>query len=619
MVDITTDKAPGWYSGAIAVNITFPPNSRKAIITRDDRSPVLSEIIAYDKDPNTQAPRPFLAVTQDGRGNVMYDGGFPKYYNSHLSGRPVSTTFAMLNGACKLLHNAMKFCANKTKVAAGNKKILVIGNVNYGTSFCVKYSVRKAYGPDANAQNTGMADSFDETAAVAGYTLTYMLPSDIAGGKINLNFNQLDQYAAVLFLSSAYINDGTTMLGPTFAKDLAAYRAQGNGIMIITDHSEQQYTSLADAVARHSGFCNDAILLAAEYGAYFSGNYDRTNVRVGDIRTELGDHPLFAGMADDDIITGQESESIVYVEDHAADQVNPAVVQTFNLSTAGSYRINALVQMNDGTILTLPLRYDLIDPSNVLLRDTRNRTIGTTLTTGKRCFDLNMFYNVANAPTLTGYVTRNGIKHGTFVLDGSGAMSIKWCSGTGSPFAFSSTDKIGFSIEFPFLYNVESTATLRDITADKKLWTQIAPMSNALKQWPDYTGLTVKDSLEQYWNHAKTCYTDEGETGGNVYRIWSRVLPKVGRSLNGVLGSCRLWIATNPPEWITTKPANPLPGDTAIVGTTNVVYTWWVTNGVGAWVSGTENAAAFFGVGRKVYNTRDNSLWLIQANATVKQ
>lgn len=618
MVDITTDKVPGWYGGAITVNITFPPNGRKAIITRDDVAPVLSEIIAYDKDPNTQARRPFLAVTQDGRGNVVYDGGFPKYYNNNVAGTQVPTTFAQLNGSCKFFHNALKFCANPTKVAAGNNKVLVVGNTIDGENFHMKYSMRNNVGP-SDFQATGMYDSWTPAATIAGFALTYMTADDFAGNIIDLTYSLLDQYCMVVYQASFPIYDQTSRHTSRTPTEVATYRAAGNGVFIITDHCGDIYTSVADAVARRSVFASDAILMAAPYGAYFSGNYDRTPVLVGDIRAENGDHPLFANIANNEYIIGAASESIVFVDEHLTDEVDPNTVHTYNLNTAGSYRINALIQMQDGSIMAKPFRYDLIDASNLLLRDPRNRTIGSTLTTGKRAFDLNAFYNIANAPTLTGYVMRNDVKHGTFVLNGQGSMSIKWCTGTGSPCAIKSTDKIGFSIEAPFLYNMETTATLRDITADKKLWTQIAPMSNALTQWSDYTGLTAKDSLEQYWNHAKTCYTDEGETGGNVYRIWSRVLPKVGRSLNGLVGSCRLWIATNPTEWTSTKPQNPLPGDTVIVGSNNVVYTWWVTNGVGSWTLGTENAATFFGVGRKVYNTRDNSLWLIQANATVKQ
>lgn len=42
--------------------------------------PALSEYIAYD----TLTPaNPFIAVTQDGAGNVVYDGGFPKLYNQY--------------------------------------------------------------------------------------------------------------------------------------------------------------------------------------------------------------------------------------------------------------------------------------------------------------------------------------------------------------------------------------------------------------------------------------------------------------------------------------------------------------------------------------------------------
>jgi hypothetical protein len=616
MADITTDKKPGYYGGAITVNITFPPNVRKAIITRDDVSPVFSEIIAYDKDPNTQVRRPFLAVTQDGRGNVVYDGGFPKYYNSNVNAAPVPTTFAQLNGSCKFFHNALKFCANPTKVASGNNKILIVGNTVAGDSFNHKYSMKNNIGP-SNLQGSGMADSWLPTVSIAGFVATVMGADDFANNQIDLPFSFLDQFCMVVFLSSYPIYDQTSRMTARTPAEVATYRAAGNGLFIITDHCGDVYSSVADAVARRTVFASDAILMAAPYGAYFSGNYDRTPVLVGDIRAENGDHPLFANIGNDEYIIGMVSESIVFVDDHAADAVNPAVVQTYNLTTAGTHRLNPLAQMNDGSIIVRPFRYDLIDPSNLLLQNTRGQNMGQTVSTVKRAFDFSLLYNVANPPTMTGRITRNGEAHGTFQLSNN-VMTAKWCSGTNSSFNYLPTDTIGFSIELPFIYNVESVVQNPDVSAVKSGYTQVAGLGKALVALPEYAGLTKVEAVKQFWQHANKLFRDADETTGNAFGLWPRVLTRINRALTGIPGSCNLWIATNAADWAANKPANPTQADTVIQADNNTVYTWWVNDGVGSWVTSASKAAAFFYQGRKVVDKRGTGTWVIGANSTTK-
>lgn len=74
--------------------------------------PALSEYIAYD---TLTPPNPFIAVTQDGLGRVVYDGGFPKFYNQELPG--TYTNFAQLPPQFKYLHNAINWVLNLIKTA----------------------------------------------------------------------------------------------------------------------------------------------------------------------------------------------------------------------------------------------------------------------------------------------------------------------------------------------------------------------------------------------------------------------------------------------------------------------------------------------------------------------
>lgn len=616
MAQITTDKEPGFYTGGITVNITFPPGVRKAIVTRGNVAPVFSEIIAYDKDGSGNK-RPFLAVTQDGRGNVVYDGGFPKYYNTTQSG-PVPTTFAQLNGSQKFFHNALKFCANPAKVARGNNKVLIIGNTSNGQVFDAKNSIINNVGSTAQIRGTGMRDTWDPVFAIAGMVATYMNLSDFPNGLADFNFPLLDQYAMVIALSSQALVNPDTKLTASSPQELATYRAAGNGVFIITDHCSDVYSSVADAVARRGMFASDAILLAAPYGAYFSGNYDRTPVRVGDIRAENGDHPLFANIGDNETIIGAESESIVFVDDHAADQVDPTIVHSYNLSTAGTYWINPLAQMNDGSIQVRPYRYDIIDPSNLLLRDDRQRTLGTTYTTVKRAFNLEVFYNIPNPPTLSGYVTRNGVKHGTFTLIGN-VLSTQYCSGNKGGFGFLPTDVVGFDVQLPFLYKTTSTIAGVDRTALNAQWTQPSSLGKLLAATPDYTGLKPTEALRAFWRYSNTQYRDLDSQPGNVFGIWPRVLVRCKRALSGPMAMCNLWVAPTQADWTANKPANPIESETAVVVADGTVYTWWVTDGKGEWVTQVEKVGGFFGVGRTVSDKRGTGLYTIEANRLVKQ
>lgn len=77
--DVWFSKEPGRYAPPQTVNWVVSDNVDYFAISQDDHATAISEYIAYDQlDP----PNPFIAVTQDGNGNVVYDGGFPKFYNS---------------------------------------------------------------------------------------------------------------------------------------------------------------------------------------------------------------------------------------------------------------------------------------------------------------------------------------------------------------------------------------------------------------------------------------------------------------------------------------------------------------------------------------------------------
>lgn len=77
--NIEVDTPPGYYLEPVNVNITFSNKVREVLFSLNGAPPSISKYIAYD---TSVPPAPFIAATQDGRGNVTYDGGFPKLYNN---------------------------------------------------------------------------------------------------------------------------------------------------------------------------------------------------------------------------------------------------------------------------------------------------------------------------------------------------------------------------------------------------------------------------------------------------------------------------------------------------------------------------------------------------------
>ena len=124
MATITPNVPPGTYMGPQTISFTFSGDITGVAVTKNVSPPSISKYIAYD----TLSPaNPFIAVTEDGRGRVVYDGGFPKFYNLFNPASPAN--FAALTPAGKYLYNALNWVANASKVAAGNKKVLIIDGV----------------------------------------------------------------------------------------------------------------------------------------------------------------------------------------------------------------------------------------------------------------------------------------------------------------------------------------------------------------------------------------------------------------------------------------------------------------------------------------------------------
>lgn len=79
-------------------------------VTTDGIPPVIAKYIAYD---NLTPANPFIATVEDGLGNVLMDGGFPKWYDQNCN--TSWTTFASLGPAYKYFGLALNYISIKSK------------------------------------------------------------------------------------------------------------------------------------------------------------------------------------------------------------------------------------------------------------------------------------------------------------------------------------------------------------------------------------------------------------------------------------------------------------------------------------------------------------------------
>lgn len=341
---------PGIYSGStITINVSKTLDIQEYAVTQNGIPPVIAKYIAYD---NLTPANPFIATVEDGLGNILLDGGFPKWYNNYVD--TGWTTYASLSPSYKYLYDAIDFISNDAKVAAGNKKILVIGDQNIGDFYCVKEPDPASY---------GFKLSIDKVCAIKGYTPTYKTTEDY-GAQLNCQYPELDQYCCVLFFSTAWTN--AKLITDSAIDALISYRENGNGIFFITDHGDRQLTSVNEAMTSDNfGFYRTANYVVGNFGSYFSGNYNRSPVNVGFLRANYGNHILWANLANSDNIYAGGSESKVVITSYPL-HTGPI---TLTINNDGYIPVKFLLKMANGSIQTSTYTYGKNVPEALFFLD----------------------------------------------------------------------------------------------------------------------------------------------------------------------------------------------------------------------------------------------------------
>lgn len=332
----------------INININKEIDIESFAVTTNGIPPVIAKYIAYD---NLSPKNPFIATVEDGLGNILMDGGFPKWYNGKND--PTITTYTGLNPSFKYLYDAISFIENKNKVTAGNKKILILGDADIGESYCIKDSTN----------SSGFNASLQKIIGIKGYIPTYKTKSDYPNNLIDCTFNELDQYCAVILFSTVHTN--LKLITDLAIQSLISYREQGNGIFIITDHGDDLNSIEMAQTGNYSGFFRTANFLITNFGSYFTGNFNRTPVNVGFLRTNYGNHILWENLSDSDEIYAGGSESKVIITEYPLHTTS----YNFLITTDGYHQIKILAKYTNGNLRLDTYTYGLNVPEIIYFQD----------------------------------------------------------------------------------------------------------------------------------------------------------------------------------------------------------------------------------------------------------
>lgn len=339
-----------------------------------------------------------------------------------------------LTASFKYLYNAILWTANPKKVTAGNRKILILGDAIAAANYAIKST-----GPD------GFNTSFIRLCAAVGFTPTFKDVTDYTGTQLNPTAAELDQYACVLFMSSAFSTFAAITDQAVAA--LVAYREASNGLIIVTDHGPV-VNNIAQAYPLSSGaFFATGNKLIVQFGAYFSGDYNRTPVNVGFLRSTYGDHPLYAGMTNAESISAGGSESRVQVASFSS--VLPGNVPPFSIPL-GKTIIRVAAILNSGEIVPYKIEYNVVSFKVSFSDGTQVKDNGQVLDVGVKNQSLIQPVLIgALAENASGIVYKNGVRAGTFSYTQAGGSVQTWDAGGLGPVKVQNNDQFSVGLTTP--------------------------------------------------------------------------------------------------------------------------------------------------------------------------
>lgn len=470
--------------------------------------------------------------------------------NHTFISKDVITPMSQLTPSFRYLYNAMRFIANPTKVGAGNRNVLVLGDAKAAENYATKSTVA-----------SGFNTSLQRFARAGDWTFVFKDPSDFAAGVLDARLAELEQYCCVVFFSTIH---GPARITQECVDDLILYREAGSGMVFITDHGPVLNT-IQEAVVNDNGFFAAANRVITNFGCWFSGNYNRVPVNVGYLRTNYGDHPLYNGMSNAEDISAGGSESRVHVAPTTS--YLPSQVPPFTLVN-GRNTIQVAAELTDGSVETVRVYFYVVafkitfsdgkvtrDQGQVLDIGVLNRTL------------MNVAFVGESDAVVNGVVYKNGARVGTLTYDpvtkvnkqtwdGAGAGEVKVVNG--DAFKVHLTSPIEYDAVLTIKRfqpaiegETKSADVLKRLRQFQPALTDIGRMKKMIadigSQVP-YLGLKPIPSLAMNLNLIAEYFSDRG--------LASQVLPSAGTKAY----ANRPWNADTTTTYSKWIPTNPITG-----------------------------------------------------------
>ena len=275
-----------------------------------------------------------------GSGRVVFDGGFPKFFNKHWSDSYATSNDTMYDPSTP---GQLPYLVNSIKYTSANRGLNRTGKLLYINDGSASYDV----GENATRPEVSFNRSVFGCAAFAGLTGEYFM--NLTGSlshhtwlKNNTMtqdqwFNYFMEYDCVFWVGvNIAADDGPTRITSSMKDALREYYIRGGGLIFTTDHDVFQ-TGVNQIVPM--------------WGVSFTGNINRTpghsdyllsNILSNTNYIPTGQHPLFADMSPDSrILAGGSEGRIVYTQGRNSTYTSDANGQLFVSSHNDGSSINS--------------------------------------------------------------------------------------------------------------------------------------------------------------------------------------------------------------------------------------------------------------------------------------
>ena len=384
---INISPPPGTYTTNQTITITGTNGVTQAYITTNGNDPVIVKTVAASNKYNP--PKPYIQTIEDGRGRAVFDGSFPKFYNTYL-GTP---TLISAEQTLLAIKNAMTFLVNGESTMG--KKILYLNDANSGDTYNIIDTVGNSCFRlciDYLNQQTGMVPTLKTRASY--------------GGVLNPTYAELMEYDIIFVMSS--MSTGERYITDEGAANIAEARKAGKGIYVCTDN-DPWYTTANHVVRKITD-------------AHFEGIYDfspGTTVQYN--RDLFGPSPLTNGMDATAVMGASTSDSTV-----VQNATVPVTLPYTTTITNGYTAVKVAAVESTGGISFTQYGYNIGQPPIVELCDSKGNPLERWDQTNLRERTVYFKYLPGSFGATSGYIKVNDITVAEFSNAPAGIITSTW-------------------------------------------------------------------------------------------------------------------------------------------------------------------------------------------------